>query len=466
MKKSPLPPGYHGHWLLHIREHVKDPLGMFIRAHQRYGDIVFLNVAMGPTYLLAHPDHAQRVLADNARNFPALGKSSTGLMGNGLFASEGEFWRRQRRMVQPAFHRSRLIKMVQGMVTGTQALAEHWEQAARTGEPVELMEQTHQLVLTLLGTSLFSPDVYEGQSALRACAAFLSHHSHEAPVDSLWWLLLRRLRIPHRRRQQQWRTSLAMMDKTLYDLISERRKNPGDRDDILSMLLEARDSQGEAMTDKEVRDELVTLFIGGHESTSVALAWIWYALMIHPEVERRVREELATVLGGRAPSGEEIQSLTYTRAVVEETLRLYSPAWRLRRRVVEDEQIDGWTIRAGSFVTLSPYLLHRHASVWEEPERFKPERFFPEQKERRHRYAWLPFGGGQRLCIGNGYTLTLLVTVIATLLQRFQARLVPGHPVVPMATGTYHPRFGIKVTLHPAPPVTQDSSSTLKALSS
>jgi cytochrome P450 len=469
-KKSALPPGYHDHWVWHLNEHVTDPLGMLIRAQQRYGDVVYFNNYMGPTYLLAHPDHAQHVLVDNARNFPALTKPTQGVMGNGLFVSKGDFWRRQRRMVQPAFHRSRLATMVQHMVTGTEALAEHWEQAARTGEPVELIEQMRLLVSNLLGFSLFSPDMYERNPELRACAVFLSHGSHEAPHDSLWWRILRELKIRlglQRVGQRQWYATVAKMDAALYGLISARRKDPEGRDDILNMLLEARDSQGEAMTDKEVRDELVSLLIGGHESTSVALAWCWYALMSNPEVERRVREELATVLGGRDPGGEVLQSLPYTRAVVEETLRLYSPAWLLMRGVAEDEQLDGWTIRARSLVIISPYLLHHHPSVWKEPERFDPERFLPEQKEQRHRYAWLPFGGGQRLCIGNAYAMTILMTVLATLLPRFQLRLAPGHLVVPTARSTYRPRFGIKAILHPAPSVAHDSSSSnLKALSS
>jgi cytochrome P450 len=465
-RKPARPPGYRSHWLLHIHEQVKDPLGVLVRGWQRHGDVVFFNNFMGPTYLLAHPDHAQHVLVDNARNFPVVEKSTTGVMGNGLFTSSGDFWRRQRRMVQPAFHRSRLSKMVQGMVTGTEAFAERWEQAARTGEPVELMEQMRTLVSSLLGISIFSPDVLQGQTALRACAAFISQSAHDAPYESLWWLMMRRLLKAPRAGREQWLATVAEMNAAIYGFISERRKDATGRDDILTMLLEARDSQGEAMTDKEVRDEVVTLLIGGHESTSVALAWIWHALMIHPEVEQRVRAELATVLGGRPPGGEELQSLTYTRAVVEETLRLYSPAWQMLRRAVEDDQIAGWTIPAGSLVALSPYLLHRHPSAWKDPERFEPERFLPENKEGRHRHAWLPFGGGQRLCIGNAYALTLFVTVLATLLPRFQARLVPGHPVVAMATSTYRPRFGIKATLHPASPGAQDSSSHLKALSS
>jgi cytochrome P450 len=353
------------------------------------------------------------------------------------------------------------------MGRGTEALAERWQHHVRSGEPVELLEQMRLLVSTLLGVSIFSRDVYESEAGLRACLAFFSDNTHGSARDSLWKLALRRLGIP-RSRLKRFNATVDALNTSLYGLIAERRKAPSVGDDILGMLLEARDTQGEAMTDTEVRDELVSLLIGGHEATSVALTWTWHTLMSHPEVERRVREELASVLGGRPPSsGEQLQALGYTRAVVEETLRLYPPAWQFMRHAVEEDEIGGFTIRAGSLVVLPTWLLHRHASFWKQPERFEPERFLPEQREQRHRHAWMPFGGGQRLCIGNGYTLTLILTVLATLLPRLQARPVPGHPITPMASNTYRPRFGIKATLHPAPPVARDASSpNLKALSS
>ncbi|MET0400865.1 MAG: cytochrome P450 [Cystobacter sp.] len=453
------PPGDHGHWLLGINAQVTDPLGVLVRGQQRHGDIFYFNSFQGPTYVLAHPDHAQHVLADNARNYPSPDKPPNRLMGNGLFVSNGDFWMRQRRMVQPAFHRPRLFKMVEGMVRGTDALATRWDEAARSGTPIDLLEQMRQLVPTVLGTSLFSRDVYDSEEALRACVAFFSQNSHGSARDSLWKVVLRRLGIP-RSRLRGFHATVEALNTALYRLIASRRAAASPGDDILGMLLEARDTRGEAMTDAEVRDELVSLLIGGHEATSVALTWTWYTLLSHPEVERRVREELATVLGGRPPDGEALHALRYTRAVVEETLRLYPPAWRFMRRAVEDERIDGVTLRAGSLVVLSPYLLHRHPSAWTEPERFLPERFLSENKEGRHRHAYLPFGGGQRLCIGNGYTLMLITAVLATLMPRFQPRLVPGHPIVPLASNTYRPRFGVRATLHPVPAPTSASSPT------
>ena len=447
---APPPPGPRGHWLLRLNDEVTDPLGLLIRAWQRHGDIVHFNSVHGPMYLLAHPDHARHVLVDNARNYPAPHKPPNRVMGNGLFQSGGDFWLRQRSMVQPTFHRPRLVAMAAGLAEGIGLFAARWEEAVRTGEPVDVLEHMRQLVPTLLGASLFSRDVYDDQESLRACVAFFSQNSHGSARDSLWKVAMRRLRLPPSR-ARRFLASVEALDASLYTLIARRRAHPGPGEDILGMLLEARDASGEAMTDTEVRDELVSLLIGGHEATSVALAWTWYALMSHPEVERRVREELATVLGGRPADGESLHALRYTRAVVEEVLRLYPPAWRFMRRAQEDEQLGGFTIRGGGLVVLSPYLLHRHPSVWEEPERFDPERFLPERKEGRHRHAWLPFGGGQRLCIGNHYTLLLITAVLATLLPRFQARLVPGHPIVPLASNTYRPRFGVRATLHSAP---------------
>ncbi len=458
----PRPPGHHGHWLLNIRQQVAHPLELLIESQQRHGDVVFFNTIRGPIYVLSHPDHAQRVFVDNARNFRSLEGTQNRLIGNGLFGSHGEFWRRQRRMVQPAFHRTRLARMVEGMVRGSETLAERWREKALTGEPLELLEQMRQLVASLLSVSIFSRDLYANDPRFRGYIDFFTDSSHGKGRDSLWKAALRRMGLPRSRRKRYFDTVNAL-DDAFYELIAERRRQPRGEDDILTVLLEARDAQGQGMTDLEVRDELVSLQIGGHESTSVAFTWTWYMIASHPEVEQRMRDELSTVLGGRPVDAELLQALHYTRAVVKETLRLRPPAWRLLRRVAEDEEIDGWTVPAGSLVQISPYLLHRHRDFWEQPERFLPERFLPEQGERQHRYAYMPFGAGQRMCVGNAYTVNLIMTGLATLLRHFQVRLVPDHPVVPLSIGTHRPRDGVMATLHPAPSASPVSSSS-KAL--
>lgn len=446
-----LPPGPKRHWLLGTGiQQLKDPLGLLVRGQQQHGDIVYFHQHHGPSWLLCHPDHAQHVLADNAANYPNMaGDGPDPLLGRGLFASKGDFWLRQRRMVQPAFHRPRLARMVEGMVRDTQRLAERWAPLASTGEPVELLNQMRRLVISMLGTSIFSSDVYENHEPLRTTIDYFTQDIH-SPHDSVLEALAGMLRL-HRGRFKRFMTAVEQINSVFYGLIAERRQSSEARDDVLSMLLEARDTQGVAMTDTEVRDELVNLYVGGHESTSVALTWCCYEVAHRPEVQQRIRDELATVLGGNPLTGESLQALEYTRAVVEETLRLHPPSWQFVRRAAKEDQLGGWTVAPDTKLLISPYILHRHPAFWEEPERFLPERFLPERKEGRHRFAYLPFGAGQRQCVGNGYTLTLLTTALATLVQHHQLRLAPGYQLVIMSGSTHRPRNGVLATLHPVP---------------
>jgi cytochrome P450 len=452
-RKSALPPGPKRNWLPRFGiVQVKDALEQLAQERQKYGDIVCLPMNHGPTWLLSHPDHAQYVLADKASNYPSMvGENPDPLLGRGLFVSNGDFWRRQRRMVQPSFHRPRLARMVEGMVRDAQQHAERWAPQAATGARLELLEQMRRLVITMLGNSIFSEDARANRASLREGMDTLGHLLHGPPrtlLDAVKGLLGQ-----HRAQMKRFFNAIEQINTDMYRLIAERRESPAGRDDMMTMLMDARDTQGAAMTDTELRDELVNLFIGGYESTSVALTWILYEVARNPEVEQRARGELATVLGGQPLTAESLQSLPYTRAVVEEALRIHPPAWTFMRRALNEDEIDGYTVAPGTKMLISPYLLHRHPSFWTEPERFLPERFLPEQKEVRHRYAYLPFGAGQRQCVANGYTVTLLTVALATLLQRCQWRLVPEHPVVAWAATTRRPRHGVLATLHAAPQV-------------
>ena len=346
-RKSALPPGSKRHWLLGIGiGQVKDPLGQLVRGHQQYGDIVYFHMHHGPSWLLSHPDHAQYVLADNASNFLNMVSGERDpLLGRGLFASNGDFWRRQRRMVQSAFHRPRLALMVDGLVRDAQRFAERWGPHSGTGTPLEMLVQMRRLVISMLGNSIFTEDIYESQEALRTGMDDLGKLVH-GRRDSLLEAIRGLLGI-HGARMKVFFNSVEQINTGLYRLIAERRQSPAGKDDILTMLMEAKDTQGVAMTDLELRDELVNLFIGGYESTAVALTWILYEVANHPEVEQRVRGELATVLEGRALTAESLQSLHYTRAVVEETLRVHPPAWNFVRRSVKEDEIGGFTMARG-----------------------------------------------------------------------------------------------------------------------
>ncbi|WP_375759636.1 cytochrome P450 [Corallococcus exercitus] len=450
--QNPLPPGPKQHWLLGTGvQQVKNPLRLLMRGHQRHGDLVYFNLFEGPTLLVCHPEHAQHVLVENVRTYRPVGpENGRGgpLLGRGLFASRGDFWMRQRRMVQPAFHRPRMGPMVAGMVRGIERTAERWEPLARSGAQVDLLTEMRQLVISVLGESIFSRDAYAQSEPLRGGIDLITRDMH-GPRDSLVTTVLGLLRmLPARRRR--FMGAIQGLNSALYALIAERRQAPDVGDDILGMLLGARDAQGEAMSDEQVRDELVSLFVGGHEATAVAATWCWYTLARNPEAQQRVRQELAEVLRGEPPSEATVQRLAYTRAVVEETLRLHPPAWRVTRQAREEGRIGDWTVAPGTLVVVSPYILHRHPSAWEQPERFMPERFLAEQRERREqRQAYMPFGAGQRLCIGNHYTLLLITTALATLMQRHQVRLSSERPVRAMSGSTYRPRDGLMATLQP-----------------
>jgi cytochrome P450 len=445
------PPGPKREWL--GLEQLTNPLGRLIREKQRHGDIVYFPNPRAPAWLLTHPDHAQHVLADNATNYISMaGTRPNPLLGKGLFAApHGDSWLRQRRLVQPVFHRPRLARMVEGMAGDVQVMAERWASHVGTGEPVELLSEMRRLVVGMLGTSVFSSNMYESNATLRAALDYFTRDIH-GPHDSVPMLLAEILTsilgMPIRgSRSKRFLAAVEQVNTIFYGLIAERRQAPAGKDDILAMLLEARDTQGVALTDTEVRDELVSLYVGGHESTAVALTWTAYELALNPDVQRRVRDELTTVLGGQPPTFESLQNLPYTRAVVDETLRVHPPAWQLVRRAAREDQLGGWTVQPRTLMVVSPYLLHRHPDFWKEPERFLPERFLPGQKEGRHRYAYLPFGAGQRQCVGNGYTLTLLTVVLATLLPRFELRLAPDYQLVPMSGSTHRPRNGVLATL-------------------
>src|SRR5262249_55076312 len=234
----------------------------------------------------------------------------------------------------------------------------------------------------------------------------------------------------------------------VFDIINGRRRSGKDANDLLSMLLGARDEEtGEAMSDEQLRDEVITLLIAGHETTAVTLSWAWYLLSENPEAAGKLRAELAEVLGGRAPTAEDLPNLPYTRMVVEESMRLYPPAWALAREAVKDDEIGGWRIPAGSKITLCQYVTHRDPKYWEEPEKFDPERVPPERSARRPRFAYFPFGGGGRICIGNNFAMMEAQLVLAAAAQRYRVKVVPGHKVEPDPTFTLRPRNGIRVTL-------------------
>jgi cytochrome P450 len=448
-------PGPRGHWFWgSIQERRQHPLRLFTRAHQEYGDLV--RFRMGPAISLvsvASPELVKHVLVDHADRYskpPSLFRELHGLLGNGLFTSEGDFWKRQRRLMQPAFHKERLAALADTMVEATANMLARWGQHP-TSTPLDVSAEMMRLTLGIVGRTLFSTDVSGtadrvGQAL--TVAVELSNHR----------ILSLGLRPPDflpTPRNRAWRQALATLDAVVFDIIARRRAGETRGNDLLAMLMAAQDADtGERMTDEQLRDECMTLFLAGHETTANGLAWMWHLLAQHPEVEARARAEVDGVLGGRLPTAQDVPRLRYLTQVFEETLRLHPPVWIFARQPVKEDVLAGVRVPANPRVILviSPYVLHRQPALWPEPERFDPERFSPERSAQRSRFAFLPFGGGQRLCIGNSFALMEATLITAAVLQRFRLRPLPGQPIEPEPLVTLRPRGGLPMRLEPLHP--------------
>jgi cytochrome P450 len=433
-----------------MRDFQRDKLG-FIRGLTRYGDVARYRTAHLTWYQVNHPEGVRRVLQENNRNY---GKGALTLgffkpvVGEGLLTSEGGLWLRQRRLMQPVFHKRSVAAFGDLMTDGTLAMLERWRPSLETGTPLDVPAEMARLTLDIVTGALFHAHVgVEPEAVGRAINTLVEDLGYRFEVPFY---------PPHRvptPRNRRFRAALRTVDRAVYSIISERRRGGGDGEDLLALLMGARDEEtGEAMSDEQLRDEVITLFLAGHETTANALSWAFYLLATHPGEEGRLRDELDEVLGGggrRVPTLDDVPRLAYTRMVLDETLRLYPPAWITNRQAIADDEILGHRIPAGAFVALSPYVLHRHPDYWERPDEFDPERFTPERSAGRPRFAYFPFGGGPRQCIGQGMALVEAQLVLATVLGRCRLRPVSDRPVEAEALATLRPR-GLRMIAEPA----------------
>jgi len=423
--------------LLDIR---RDPTGVFLRAALRYGDVAYFTVGPRQGYLITNPADVRHVLQDNARNYqksPLYQKLRLHL-GNGLLTSEGEFWLRQRRIAQPAFHRQRVAGLADVMTTAAREAATTWDTLAEHGRAVDVDEEMMRLTRTVVVRALLGSDLGPYTDRIDQAWTILN----EFIGEEFWSLgLTGWLPTPRRRRFQAAR---RLLREAVDYVIAERRRTPTDCPDLLSMLLAARDDDtGEGMTDEQLRVEVTTFLLAGQETTSLALTWIWYLLSQHSASLARLEEELDTVLAGRRPEYTDLVNLPYTRMVIDEALRLYPPAWGFSRQALGDDELGGYPLPRGWIAFVIPFVMHRLPSLWEEPEAFDPERFSPERSADRPKFAYVPFGAGPRQCIGNQFALMEAQLIVATLAQRFRLRLVPGHRVEPWPLITLRPRYGM-----------------------
>lgn len=452
MPASRTPPGptarFPGALLLAFR---RDPLGLLERMARDYGDVSAVRLGTRRVHLLNHPDLVKDVLVNEHRRFHKgrglqLAKH---LLGEGLLTSEGDFHRRQRRLAQPAFHQQRLAAYGEAMVEHAARTSERWARLSAqtaTAPILDIHQESMRLTLGIAGKTLFGAEVEDeaeqiGRAIATGIELFQSFTS--LPFASL----LERLPLPSTRRFVKARERL---DATIYRLIAARRATAEDRGDLLSMLLLAQDEEGSGgMSDAQVRDEAMTIFLAGHETTANALTWTWYLLSRHPEVEARLHAELDQVLRGRRAEVEDMAHLVYTRRVLAESLRLYPPAWVIGRRAIVDYEAAGYRVPKGSIVLLSPWVMHRDPRFFPDPDRFDPDRWTDEARAARPRFAYFPFGAGPRICLGEQFAWMEGVLVLATLARRWRPRLAPGPPVVLQPSITLRPFGGMRMILEP-----------------
>ncbi len=415
---------------------------MMEAARKAHGDFVRTRFAQFRIYLLFSPEHVLHLLQKNPTAYKKDGYLHIEpLTGRGLLTSEGEFWRRQRRFAQPAFHRHRLQRMAGTMTAATGEMLDRWERhlAQRPSEPLEISAEMSRLTLGIVSRTLFSTDV-SGEAEGVGKALEFALQDGFSRVGRFVALPFGVPTAANRRHLAAIRT----LDRIVYGLIDGRLRSGEKKDDLLGMLLEARDEEaGEGMGRKQLRDEVMTILSAGYETTARALTWTFYLMDKNPEAAERLREELENVLGSRAPTYEDLPRLEYTGRFIQESMRLYPPVWGLARLAREDDEIGGCHIPKASRLIISAYITHRHPELWGSPEIFDPERFTPERSEGRPKYAYFPFGGGPRRCIGVNFATMEAALVVAMVARRFGLSLVPGHRVETEPSFTLRPRFGM-----------------------
>jgi cytochrome P450 len=437
-------PGPRGNPLLgSIRDIQRDNVQTFMDAWREYGDIVHFR---GPLTinLLVHPDYVQRVLRDNYTNYPRpdfVADKLKSIVGEGLVAAEGERWQHARRSSQPAFHPELINDSARIFTESTEEMLAGWDAKAGSGQPFDAKSEMMHLTLTNLGKALFKANWSEQVNRVEPIVALALTHTHKrltSPVDPQ--------RFPVKS-TKAFNAGLAELDEIIFGVIDERRRDADGGTDLVSILLQVKDDDGNGLTDEQVRDEVIGFFIAGHETVSSAMSWTWYLLSQNPESWRRLRAEVDEVLGGRTPTADDIPKLEYTSRVLLESMRLYPPIFVLMRCAKEDDEVGGYHIPANSNIVLCAYVTHRHPDFWENPEGFDPDRFTPERAAGLHRMAYFPFSGGPRKCIGNAFAMMQMPIILAMVTQRFRLDLLPGEQVVPEPAISLRPRDPLMMTL-------------------
>ncbi len=436
--KLNLPPGVFGlRALRYLSLLAKDPIGFFQFMYEKYGKTVRFGIRQIPFHIITQPEDIRRVLQENSQNYHkgVFYKELGRILGQGLLNSEGDFWKKQRKLIQPSFHKQRISEFVEIMADETNKMLANWK--SPDPKRLDISKEMMRLTFAIVGRTLFKTEVESYASRIEASLKVALEITTKRitrlfPLPFHW-------PTPENRRLKK---ALIEMHSVVDELIDERKKNPSN--DLISMLLEVKDEEtGERMSESQVRDEAITILLAGHETTANALSWGFYLLSKHHDVYEKIKEEANRVFGDRAPTLEDIQKLAYTRKVVDEILRLYPPAWVIERTAMDADQVGGYDVPKGTNVSICIFNIHRNPDFWENPEKFDPDRFDEERSTNRPKYAYLPFGGGPRVCIGNIFALTEAALVLAMTAKNTKFELEPNHPVVMEPLVTLRPKHGI-----------------------
>ncbi|MFZ0211309.1 MAG: cytochrome P450 [Candidatus Acidiferrales bacterium] len=442
MATATLPPGPKGYFLPGpLYQFTHDPLQFIIRTAREYGDAARFRFIKFPVYFFSRPDLIEEVLVTQGAKFIKSADLREGgsVLGNGLLTSEGEFWRRQRRLARPAFHRERITAYAP-VITG---YADEMLQTWRSGETREIRAEMMRLTLKIAAKTLFGADLQPDTVGIIGESLAAAIRQYDARVKT-GFLLKAKWSTPGNIRA---RKAVQRLDKILYGIIHHRRQTPGETDDLLSMLLSARDENGAGMNEKQLRDEVMTLLLAGHETTATALTWTFYLLAQNPEAEAELISELKTVLSGRMPAYEDLPNMRFTDAVVRESLRLYPPAWAMGRQCKEDCVVGGYDVPRNTTIYMSQWVVQHDPRYFDKPEEFRPSRWTEEFQRKLPKFAYFPFGGGPRVCIGASFAMMEATLLLAAIASRFRLTLAPGQRIKLWPSITLRPKLGIKFTL-------------------
>ncbi len=452
-----------------LTEYNRDPLGFMTRCVREFGEIVPLRFEGELFCLLTNPDHITEVLKDRSLFIKAKDlRILRGLLGNGLLTSEGDFWQRQRRLTQPIFHQQRINSYGAVMVDYTQQMLQTWYE----GKVVDVHDEMMRLTLNIVMKTIFDQDVTDREAshvshtldeAMHWYTSGEMYEDSEASINSdniQAWIncgikavarLLQVIGLGHGSNgddNRRYQEAIALLDETVYAMIAHRRVSGSEGDDLLGMLMQVQDTDdGSRMSDQQLRDEVATLMLAGHETTANTLSWVWMLLANHPQVGEKLTEELKTVLNGRTPTIADLPQLSYTHRVIKEAMRLYPPVTDISREATQDCEIGGYSIPKSTTLIASQWVMHRNPRYFTEPEAFNPERWTDDLEKRLPRGVYFPFGDGPRICIGKSFAQMEAVLILATIAQSFELVLIPDQTIELQPSITLRPKHGIQVVL-------------------